>query len=810
MEKPSWLTEFVFLQTQWPAISEISRIYPDLESYDLAADWQLFNTTFNNISATPDKFKLLRQFRQSRLAYLAFQDLKMPVRSHPCTMKLVSELADLLIQQAYDMAAKEMLTKHGNVVNAQNETVSLVVYALGKLGTEELNYSSDVDLVLLYSNDGMSDGNHPLTAEGYFVRMGQKIIKLLDHFTNDGQVYRVDMRLRPYGSAGPLACSFSALHQYLLLEGREWERFAWMRARMICGARADEKKIKAIITPFIYRKHLDYGVFSALARIKNEISDHLSFASNDLKQGAGGIRAIEFIVQSMQLVFGGRNTQLQGTSIALQLNQLNEHGQLSTKDHHFLLHAWLWLRKLENISQSVADQNTHVIPENAIVHKVICDSFGQVDWQEMSQSIAANKAQVEHIFAQLFEQSDEDQPLSTDHRLLLNKLMKELPTARMPVARCEQVERLIHKSIPMVTESVLSEFVALLKKIISRPSYLLMLQKESNVHRSVLTLISRHTYFSHILQLYPVLLEQLFEHETFQKFDQTSLKTDWLAVKQDADPEAWMEGLRYFKLVQQFNLIVAWSEQLINDQNVRQQLTSLAQFILTQVVEYSWQETKLKIQQESLKVRDLIVIAYGSAANNQMSISSDLDLVFVLDVNSLQDAERLFAIKWVKKIMHHLGSQMYHGKLYDLDMQLRPNGNSGALVTTRKEFEKYQLNEAWIWEHAAMIKSKALVGDKPQQMWHQKLRSKVLQQSRDPEIVDQELQAMSEKLKLAKTTSAHGHEFTVLAAVLKYSQQYPALTEPMNMHESCELLIKLGLLKVDMTQFITQKKDPAS
>lgn len=810
MKKPGWLSEFVYLQTQWPAIKQISQNYSDFKSYDLAADWLDYVAAYTLTNPTPDPFRMLRTFRQSRLAYFAYHDLALAVEDHTFTMKLVSDLADLLIQKAYDLAEQEMVKKHGQVICAQNKTVQMIVIALGKLGTQELNYSSDVDLVFLYANDGQSNGNRPLEATTYFIRLGQKIIKLLDHFTTDGQVYRVDMRLRPFGSAGPLACSVSALHQYLLIEGREWERFAWMRARMICGSQADEVLVQSSILPFIYRKHLDYGVFSALAKIKIEIADNLSIGPHDLKQGAGGIRAIEFIVQSMQLVFGGRNAQLQGTSIRQQLRRLNEHGKLQSSDYEILLHAWLWLRKLENISQAVADQSTHEVPDNSCIQQVISESFGLQDWSVMRSCIAQNKEQVEQLFKELFEHSDVTPSLSTDHRQLLTRLMSEFPSSRMPVERREQVERLIQKSIPLVTEPVLDDFVGLLKKIVTRPNYLLMLQKESNIHRSVLELLSKHKYFSQILQQYPVLLEQLFEHETFQLFEHNSLWLSWQATKSDSDTEVWMEGIRYFMLVKQFNLIVAWSSGLLDAATARQQLTQLAQFILVQVVAYSWLEIKHKVADVTLQPKDLIVIAYGSAAVDQMVVSSDLDLVFVLDVDSLQNEDRLFSQKWVKRIMHHLSSQMYHGKLYELDMQLRPNGNSGALVTTRLEFEKYQMSEAWTWEHAAMVKSKAVVADAEQRLWHQQLRAKILQQKRDPIAVDEDLRQMSNKLKKSHTTDPHDEEFEILAAILKHSHDYPTLVDAINLNEARKQLVELNLLRGEFKETTKMKKDPAS
>ncbi|VAW46450.1 Glutamate-ammonia-ligase adenylyltransferase, partial [hydrothermal vent metagenome] len=243
MKPPEWLPTFPFLQTQWPEIMALSKIYPELKSHDLNLDWQAFSVVYQQSNPIIDWFAKLRQFRKSRLAYLAYHDLFKSLDEHLETMHRVSDLADLLIQKAHQIAAADMAAKHGLVIDASGEPVEMMVWALGKLGTRELNYSSDVDLVFLYSQDGVSNGKRSLEASSYFIRLGQKIIKLLDHFTQDGQVYRVDMRLRPFGSAGPLACSVGALQQYLQYEGREWERFAWMRARMVSTQSAVDAEV---------------------------------------------------------------------------------------------------------------------------------------------------------------------------------------------------------------------------------------------------------------------------------------------------------------------------------------------------------------------------------------------------------------------------------------------------------------------------------------------------------------------------------------------------------------------------------------
>ncbi|VAW48050.1 Glutamate-ammonia-ligase adenylyltransferase, partial [hydrothermal vent metagenome] len=529
----------------------------------------------------------------------------------------------------------------------------------------------------------------------------------------------------------------------------------------------------------------------------------------DLKQGAGGIRAVEFIVQSLQLVFAGRNSALQGYSISKQIQQLVHAGKLSVDDGSCLNQAWLWLRKLENISQVVADQPTHQIPEDPAVKQVICDIFDGKDWSQMQMAIDNQRQQIENIFNQLFAEVENKQQLTDEQQLQLQNLMQGISSKRLPRKRQENIEQLLQNSLQIATESVVSNFLALVKKILTRPNYILMLLKETNVHQAVLNLMAKHPYFVAILQNYPVLLEQLFEREVFTPYTINNLTLGWQKQAPD-DVEDWMEAMRYFKLEHQFNLILAWSEQQLSHQQTVQQMTELAVFILSEVVRYSHQEMIQKFDESGIAEDQLMVIAYGSAALKQMTVGSDLDLVFIVDSDQLSPDTHLFAQKWVRRIVHHLTTPMYHGKLYELDMRLRPNGNSGALATTKKEFAKYQTEQAWVWEHAAMVKSRAVFASDQQTQWHQSLRSEVLQQERDAKAVDQALLEMANKLDQMQQHKAHHAEFRILAEVLKNSHQFPQLTTHHHLIDIQAQLIELNLLDQKNTLSIDIKKDPAS
>jgi glutamate-ammonia-ligase adenylyltransferase len=769
---PDWLTSFPFIERHWPQIQELSGQYPNPTDYDVAADWQQFTRTH----ATWDVFRTLRVFRASRLAWLAYTDIGRPVEQHPEVMQTVSVLADWLIHQAHNDSQHWMQERHGRVINAQGQTVQLMVFALGKLGTCELNYSSDIDLVFVYPDEGMSDGPRSLDAAHYFMRQGQRLIKLLDHVTTDGRVYQVDMRLRPFGSAAPLACSAASLHQYLVNEGRTWERFAWMRGRPVCGEPADQQQVLDALNGFIYRRHLDYSVFDSLARIKSDISRELDVDPGDLKLGTGGIRHIEFIVQSLQLVFGGRNPSLQGVSIQPLFERLAAAGKLSAADSQRLSMAWLWLRKTENACQMMADQGTHQLPADPTRGQHLAQAMGLDSLPQLHELLHHHRGNVSELMAGMFQQPGEHNRLSTDGQQQLATLLVQFNWDNMASDTAAKVRELLEKTVCMTTLETGQRFVDLVRAIIRRPGYLLMLLKEEGIHAQVLKLLSARTYFSEVLVRYPALLEQLFEQQAAIGLSADEWAEIW-TDKDHLDEEQWMEHCRYFKLQQQFNLMRAHNDGLINETELRSGLTGLAECLLSVVLLRSWQETQDKMPCAGIRVSDLMVIAYGSMAMRQMHVHSDLDLVFVLDLDEPAAVERQFMQRWIRRLSHHLISPMYHGVLYEMDLQLRPNGQSGSLVTTRHEFARYQRQDAWIWEHAAMVKSRLVIGDQDQKDWHRSLRADILCRQRDPDEVDRELQNMAAKLEQWHGNKPHQEEFSLLAGVLKHAHQYPRLVE---------------------------------
>lgn len=826
-ERPDWLSAFPFIRQHWPAVIKIRQRYPLLSDYQVIRDWQTFYDSNQSIGLSA----CLRRFRQTRLAYIAAQDLDQAVGRHLTALHAVSDLADTLIQQAYHAAVSEMTARSGVVRDAQNKPQYLHIFALGKLGSGELNYSSDVDLVFVYEQGNCSDGQKSLEAGRYFNRLGQKLIQLLDQYTDEGRVYQVDMRLRPFGTVGPLACSLEALQHYLLHEGREWERFAWMRARQVAGDQTTGERILAAIKPFIYRRHLDYSVFESLAKIKADMTLFTDYEADDLKYGLGGIRSVEFVVQSLQMTFGGRDETLQGVSIYNQILQLYEAGKLSAADKDILMMGWLWLRKSENTLQVVNDQPKHAFSFPDGLKNHIARFFNQADWHAYQHQLQLFRNQIDVIFRHLFADiATAEVALTADEQRLINEKMAELPLQRLPKSTSEKVYGVLQQAVLIGrnTQSAQSQssrlhaaadpegfhednktpviawqrLMQVIRAIVKRPSYLSMLVKEQPVLVALLRLIQKHDYVAQTVARFPVLLELLFEaHDLPQELTLEWLQQSWEQQRMPVDDvEQWMEALRYFKLSTQFLIICDWLNNKHGHRHTCHRLSRLAEFILKCVIEFSHRETCEKLQPHATSIinsQQLMVIAYGSLASGQMKLSSDMDLVFVIDCEVISNEQRYFMQRWVKRITHHLNARLYHGHLYDIDLQLRPNGNSGSLVTSLIEFTDYQKNRAWIWEHAALIKSKLVYGTERQHKLFKQLRHSILSRPRQPDDVHQALDDM--RNKLVKTDSEHQLEFEVMAAVLIHSHAHPELAEQQYLSDMFTILKDLKLLSTQHT-----------
>ncbi|MCF6318157.1 MAG: hypothetical protein L3J83_02595 [Proteobacteria bacterium] len=766
-----------FVKNQFKQSPELNELM--LGDLDLASDWKNYQRQYSHL----DVFALTRKYRQTRLALIATKDLEnSSPENHIKTLKQTSQLAKLMIEFACEVATQELAQKFGNVINSKGEKQSFIVFALGKLGGNELNYSSDVDLVFCYSGGGQSDGlpdsNRCLDAHSYFQQLGRRIIQLLDSTTQDGIVYRVDMRLRPFGSAAPLVCSVTNLQDYLETEGRDWERYAWLRASFVVGDQVLAATTLEAIQPFIYRKYLDYNIFASLRQIKAQIIRQQADDLDNLKLGLGGIREIEFIVQTLQLTFAGRNKQLRGNDLWLQMHNLQAFKHIGVKECQQLTGAWLFLRKLENFCQIIHDKDQHHLPDDP-TQIALCMGIGNSE--QLNQQLKTHRLNVHAIFDNLFISNQNTQNENISHPEI-QIIKDEVSKKNFPKATKHKIYAALDVVIPYLETSenqhqLIVRYQQVIDAISKRSSYLSMLIESPVILKKLTQLISHSPYFSTAIAKTPSLLELLFEPLDKNDFD-CSYQWQLMTKKYNTDDEEqYLEVLCQFKQHMQFKAIMAYVDQFNGAQITGKILSELAQTILSLVINQALQQ--IQKTQNIFDKDDLIVIAYGSLAMQNMHLSSDFDIVFILD-KSITNANQKTAMRWIKRIIHLLSVQAYSGKLYKLDMQLRPNGQSGAAIVSKSNFENYQLNEAWLWEHAALIKSRVVYANPQQEQWFNHLRRQVLCQQRDPQMVDVELADMAEKLnKLNKSRKAsvknHQKEFAILAKILKQAHHNPPI-----------------------------------
>ncbi len=742
---------------------------------DLTCDWKAFQTQFAHL----DIFSQLRKYRQSRLALIAAQDSQyQSLEQHRKTLNLTSQLARLMITAAYDFAANELSQRYGKVYDSSGKQQQLIIFALGKLGGNELNYSSDVDLVFCYSGSGQSDGRKCLDAESYFTRLGRRIIQLLDSQTSDGIVYRVDMRLRPFGSAAPLLCSTQYLLNYFEHEGRDWERYAWLRARFVAGNKQFAEQTLRYIEPFIYRKYLDYSVFDSLRQIKQQIERKQLNDSDNLKLGIGGIREIEFIVQTLQLTFAGRNQQLRGNDLWQQLHKLAYFKHIKETELQQLSAAWLFLRKLENLCQIIEDRDSHHLPQDKdkLANVAICMNLDTAFL--LAEQLTLHKNNVHAIFSKLFIKNQSQKLNETKNKQIQaikdNISKKNYPKSNKHklYATWEAVEPVLSKY--KHPEQIISRFEKVIQSVAKRASYLSMLIESPLILEKLVVQLSQGEYFSSAIAKTPSLLEILFEGITVDDFNMPSQWQFFCNKHSIHDAEAYIEALCQFKQAMQFRIKMAQVDEIINQQQAGLYLTQLAELILSHVVQQAWKETLNAIKAET-KETDLIIIAYGSLATRTMHQHSDFDLVFVFNCE-INENNHKFVVRWIKKIIHYLSIQTYFGSLYELDTQLRPNGQSGSAVVSKENFEQYQLQKAWLWEHAALIKSRAIYATKEQKDWFMQIRKKVLCQKRDAQDVTQQLAEMAKKLTDFGKKN-HQKEFQQLGEILIQAHDNPSVID---------------------------------
>lgn len=696
-------------------------------------------------------------------------------------MTTLSALAEVSIAAAQAEAEMELRERYGVAIgNETGAPQQLIVVAMGKLGGDELNVSSDVDLIFVYPEEGETDGPRRVSNHEFFTLLGKRLIATLAEITDQGFVFRVDMRLRPYGDSGALAISLPALETYFITQGRPWERYAWIKARPITGTRQEE--LAALVRPFVFRRYLDYGAVAQLRDLHGQIRSEVRRRDrvNDIKLGPGGIREIEFLTQVFQLIRGGREPRLQGRSTLTTLAHLTELKLLSLDNMRELSQAYNFLRRVEHRLQYLDDAQTQTLPTSFEDQMSLAHAMGLSGYDEFLTVLDRHRGQVTHQFEAMFvldageqngrcaeiwrgdlTQSESLACLSTVGFPDAAKALDRVKAIRygtryqqLPEPSRTRFDALVPVLIETAgglrhPEDTLIRTLDLLETVSRRETYLALLLENRSAFKKVSELASASGWAVKYLAQHPILLDELLDHR------ELGATPDWAelrrSLRQDCghepnDTERQWERLRHFKQAQMFRLIAQDIAGQLPLEKLSDHLSDLADCILDVAVESVWRTLKARHTERP----QFCVIGYGKLGGKELGYGSDLDIIFLYD-DDHADAGENYA-RLAQRLNSWLNTYTASGVLYDTDLRLRPDGASGLLVSSVTAFRDYQLHHAWMWEHQALTRARFCAGDAVVGNGFEAIRIEVLRRKRDSVKLRQEVITMREKI-----LEGHGH-----------------------------------------------------
>jgi glutamate-ammonia-ligase adenylyltransferase len=744
--------------------------------------------------------RLLRQFRRREMTRIAFRDLSGRADLWE-TLKDLSSFADACIQAALSRLYAWHCARFGVPAGTDGSPQELVVLGMGKLGARELNFSSDVDLIFACAGAGTTQGGpRPLTHDEFFSHLCRRLIHVLAVNTIDGFVFRVDMNLRPYGESGPLVMSFDALESYYHDQGREWERYAWIKARPIAGDMAGAGRLLARLRPFIYRRYLDYGVFDSLREMKQKIALEIRRhgMEDHIKLGRGGIREVEFFGQIFQLIRGGLIPELQEPRIRRVLDILAQDGYIRPHAREELVRAYEFLRNTEHRLQEFADAQTHTLPQDEAGRERLALSMGFQNWEDFAADLEEHRRIVHGHFNRLLKQDDEKEdpqpeiflnslwanPVSTDGNLnllkaagyedpgaILNRLSDLKNDLKGRALSSEGRER-IDRLMPLVVDAAggadrpdisLERILNLIKAIRRRTSYVSLLLENPQALGHLVRLADTSAWILNFLCSHPLLLDELLDPRTLymppeRDVLEAELKRRMSRVASD-DLELQMDALRAFRQVNVLRVAAADITNTIPLMRVSDYLSDIAETILNQVIDRAWaylvERHGFPPCSPGLETcdRGFAIIAYGKLGGLELGYGSDLDLVFIHSgVTGMSSGEKpidatTFFARLGQRVLHILSTHTATGRLYETDMRLRPSGDSGVLVSHVEGFRDYQLNQAWTWEKQAIVRARPIAGDPMLMSRFSQIRRESLAQPRDPEKLKNEIRDMRARMR---------------------------------------------------------------
>ena len=775
----------------------------------------------------------LRRWRAACSTRLVWRDVH-GLDDVDATLAGASRIAEQALQAGTAALSASLATRHGVVRAADGTAQSLVVFGLGKLGGRELNFSSDVDLVYAYPEPGTSDGARPLDAEAWFTRLGQRLAQLLGEVTADGFSHRVDLRLRPFGASGRLALAFGAMEQYFQREGRDWERYAWIKARPVAGDTAAGARLLDALRPFVYRRYLDYGALDGLREMKAMIAAEVQRRelADDLKLGPGGIREIEFFVQALQLIRAGREPALRGTALLPALSALAAAGHVAPATAERLAAAYRFLRRVENRVQMLADQQVHALPDDPLARARVARGLGHPDAAALDAELDAHRAVVAAEFGGLLEarrrrpapasallQYWRALPDGGDAAVLADAGFADAEAqdaalrdfARSPAVRAlsgrgrQRLDAVLPELLAAAARSdapdaSLPRGLALLQAIARRTSYLALLEEQPAALARLVDVTARSALLSERLAAHPLLLDELLDSRAAGAVPDeaaiVAMVADAAAASPGGDTEATLVALTELRQAIGFRIALALLGQRLPPVDAAARLATLAEAITG--VALGLARSDVAAAHGVVPGAGLAVIGYGSLGGRELGFGSDLDLVFLHDAAADAvsdgarplDAGRGFA-RVAQKLVGLMGLVSAAGKLYEVDVRLRPDGAKGMLVSSLDSFDDYQRDRAWTWERQALVRARPVAGDAGVAAKFEAVRARTLARGGDAAVIREDVIAMRRRMRGELDRSRPSRfdlkqgegglvdlEFLLQAQVLQHAATTPALLAP--------------------------------
>ena len=758
------------------------------------------------------------------------------------TLTSLSDLADRMLDVATRLAEATLEPRFGSVRTPDGKRVPLVILGMGKLGGRELNLSSDIDIIFLYPGDGTSDGRKSISAQEYFGRLSREVIALLDETTADGFVFRIDTRLRPFGESGPPVVSFSALESYLLQHGRDWERYAYIKARIVGPHPGDEVAAdlyRNLIVPFVYRRYIDYGVFQSLREMHAMIAAEVGRRElrDNVKLGPGGIREAEFIVQSLQLVRGGSEPALQVRGLQAVLPLLVSARRLEAEAAGQLRGAYRFLRRVENFIQAIRDQQSHDLPEDEADRERLCLAMGYSGWDALRADLQEQRDVIATQFGQLaFREQGDETPFRQQVEqawekrvdvaawtallergrvkdaaavaVLLVRFSGDRATQKIDGSSRDRLQRFMPLLVEQVAASdrpalALERSLTIVESILRRSAYLSLLNENPSALERLVDLCGRSHYIAEQISRFPVLLDELLDPRLYTEAVTRADLSRELGERRsgdDEDPEERMRAIGQFQRSTMFRIAVADFNGRLPIMKVSDGLTWLAETVLEEALRVAWQDLAARHGVPRYEINGVSheagfgIIGYGKLGGLELSYGSDLDIVFLHDSCGRKQAtdgdkpldNGLFFGRLVRRLMHFLTTQTGSGELYEIDMRLRPDGRRGLLVSSIDAFERYQEENAWTWEHQALLRARAVAGSAAIAEEFERIRRETLMQRVRRDTLRDDVIKMRQRMRKELDRSddthfdlKHGHggigdiEFLVQYLVLDQAAAHP-------------------------------------